>query len=177
LAQPGVCVMTDISQRARRPKAPAPEANTEADSPGRRTALAAAMAEPWAITAEGLELVLAVAARENDVSIEALEAYRAKHVPTAERLERRGPVAILNVVGPMFRRANLFTAISGATSYDVLRRDLQAALDDPELRAIVLNIDSPGGTVNGVDELAKAIFDARARKPIVAYIGGTGASA
>lgn len=164
------------SQRARRPKPPAPAPEPDRSEINSRV-LRAAMAEPWAITAEGLELVLAVAARENDVSIEALEAYRAKHVPTAERLERRGPVAILNVVGPMFRRANLFTAISGATSYDVLRRDLQVALDDPELKAVVLNIDSPGGTVNGVDELAKAIYAARSQKPVVAYVGGTGASA
>lgn len=139
--------------------------------------LRSAIAEPWAITAEGLETILSVAARENSVSIEALEAYRARHVPTAERLEQRGPVAILSAVGPMFRRANLFTELSGATSYDMMRRDLQAALDDPATKAIVLNLDTPGGTVNGVDEMAKAIIDARSQKPIVAYVGGLGASA
>lgn len=140
-------------------------------------ALRAAIAEPWAITAEGLETILSVAARENSVSIEALEAYRARHVPTAERLEQRGPVAILSAVGPMFRRANIFTEISGATSYEIMRRDLQAALDDPATKAIVLNLDTPGGTVNGVDEMAKAILDARSQKPIIAYVGGLGASA
>jgi ClpP class serine protease len=77
----------------------------------------------------------------------------------------------------MFRRANLFTAISGATSYDILRRDLQVALDDPSLTAIVLNFDTPGGEVTGVDELAKAIFAARSQKRIVAYVGGMAASA
>lgn len=140
-------------------------------------ALRAALAEPWAITAEGLELVLSVAARENDVSIEALEAYRAEHVPTAERLTRRGAVAILDVRGPLVSRANLFTAISGATSYDVLRRDLQASLDDPSIRAIVMSYDTPGGSVTNVDELAKAIRAGKAIKPIVAYVGGSAASA
>lgn len=140
-------------------------------------ALRAALAEPWAITAEGLELVLSVAARENDVSIEALEAYRAEHVPTAERLTKRGPVAILDVRGPLVSRANLFTAVSGATSYDILRRDLQSALDDPGIRAIVMPYDTPGGSVTGVDELAKAIKDGKAKKPIIAYVGGTAASA
>jgi ClpP class serine protease len=38
-------------------------------------------------------------------------------------------------------------------------------------------IDSPGGEVNGADELARAIFEARGTKPIVAYVGGSGASA
>ncbi|UZD69127.1 S49 family peptidase [Brucella sp. JSBI001] len=140
-------------------------------------ALRAALAEPWAITAEGLELVLSVAARENDVSIDALEAYRAEHVPTAERLTRRGSVAILDVRGPLVSRANLFTAISGATSYDILRRDLQAALDNPSIRAIVMSYDTPGGSVTNVDELAKAVRAGKAIKPIVAYVGGSAASA
>ena len=140
-------------------------------------ALRAALAEPWAITAEGLELVLSVAARENDVSIDALEAYRAEHVPTAERLTRRGSVAMLDVRGPLVSRANLFTAISGATSYDILRRDLQAALDDPSIRAIVMSYDTPGGSVTNVDELAKAVRAGKAIKPIVAYVGGSAASA
>ncbi|OAE43925.1 S49 family peptidase [Brucella intermedia] len=140
-------------------------------------ALQAALAEPWAITAEGLELVLSVAARENDVSIDALEAYRAEHVPTAERVTRRGSVAILDVRGPLVSRANLFTAISGATSYDILRRDLQASLDDPSIRAIVMSYDTPGGSVTNVDELAKAVRAGKAIKPIVAYVGGSAASA
>lgn len=137
----------------------------------------AALAEPWAITAEGLELVLSVAARENDISPEALEAYRAEHVPTAERLTKRGSVAILDVRGPLISRANLFTAVSGATSYDILRRDLQAALDDPTIRAVVMPYDTPGGSVTGVDELAKAIRDGKSKKQIIAYVGGTAASA
>lgn len=140
-------------------------------------AFRAAIAEPWAITAEGFELVLAVANRENDISPEALEAYRAQHVPTAERLTHRGNIAIIEARGPMFRHANLFTAISGATSYDIMRRDLQAALDDPSMRAIVMSFDTPGGVVNGVNELANAIREARAKKPIIAYVGGAAASA
>ena len=139
--------------------------------------LQAALAEPWAITADGLQLVLSVASRENTVSVEALEAYRAEHVPHAERLKKRGSVAVIEASGPMLRRANFFSAISGATSYDVLRRDLQAALDDPAIKAIVLNLDTPGGEVTGVDELAKAIKAGTAQKKIVAYVGGTAASA
>lgn len=140
-------------------------------------ALRAALAEPWAITAEGLELVLSVAARENDVSIEALEAYRAEHVPTAERLSKRGSVAILEVRGPLVSRANLFTAVSGATSYDILRRDLQIALDDQAISAVIMKFDTPGGAVTGVNELAKAIRDGKEKKRIVAYVEGMSASA
>jgi ClpP class serine protease len=58
-----------------------------------------------------------------------------------------------------------------------LATDLQAALDNPQVRAIVLNIDSPGGEASGISELADMVYAARDRKRIVAYIGGTGASA
>lgn len=145
--------------------------------PTNTRAFQAAIAEPWAITAEGLELVLSIANRENDVSVEALEAYRAQHVPSAERMTQRGSVAIIEARGPMFRHANIFTAISGATSYDTVRRDLQTALDDPSMRSIVMSFDTPGGVVNGVNELAKAIREGKAQKPIVAYVGGMAASA
>ncbi|MFK7703069.1 S49 family peptidase, partial [Pseudomonas caspiana] len=89
----------------------------------------------------------------------------------------RNGVAIIPVVGPVFRYANLFTEISGATSTQVLATDLQTALDDPKISSIILNIDSPGGVAAGINELADQIHAARDRKRVVAYIGGTGASA
>jgi protease-4 len=52
---------------------------------------------------------------------------------------------------------------------------LQAANRDPEISAIVLDIDSPGGQVDGTEELAQAV--ALSGKPVVAYIDGLGASA
>ncbi|MFS1808990.1 S49 family peptidase, partial [Bacillus anthracis] len=77
----------------------------------------------------------------------------------------------------MVRYASMFTAISGATSYDALRLDYQQALDDPSIASVIFNFDTPGGAVSGVDELAKAIFDGRSQKPTVAYVGGSCASA
>ncbi|WP_421998196.1 S49 family peptidase [Roseovarius confluentis] len=138
-------------------------------------ALDAVLGAPWAIQPDALEQIIQIASREHEVSKEALEKYRADTVARAETLEQRGPVAILNVSGPLFRRANLFTEFSGATSYDILRRDLQVALDNRDIRSILLNVDSPGGAVNGCGELAKAIF--AAEKPVVAYVGGMCASA
>ena len=135
----------------------------------------AALGTPWAIQPDALEQILSIAARDHEVTPEALEAYRAESVGRSATLEQRGPVAILNVQGPLFRRANMFTEFSGATSYDILRRDLQVALDNRDIRSILLNIDSPGGAVNGCGELAKAIY--AAEKPVVAYVGGMGASA
>jgi ClpP class serine protease len=70
-----------------------------------------------------------------------------------------------------------FTQISGAVSTEVLATDIQAAIDNPAVRAIVLDVDSPGGAAAGINELANVIFESRGKKPIVARVGGTGASA
>jgi len=137
----------------------------------------AVLATPWAMTVEWVEVVAAIAGREHEPLPEALEAYRARAVPGGDRLLVRDGVGILTARGPMFRYANLFTAISGATSYQSLRLDLAKAVDERDVRAILVNVDSPGGEFNGIAELARAIEAARKVKPIAAYVGGTGASA
>jgi ClpP class serine protease len=80
------------------------------------------------------------------------------------------------VEGPLFKKANLFVAMSGATSYEILRRDLQVALDDPAITGIMLNVSSPGGEAFGCDELAQAIYAARGKKPIHSYVSGQACS-
>jgi signal peptide peptidase SppA len=140
-------------------------------------AFEAALSAAWAMDPERLEELLAIAAREHDATPEALEAYRAQALARADRATRRGNVAILYATGPLFKRANLITEFSGASSYDVLRRDLQTAIDDPSIASALLFIDSPGGEASGVDELASAIYAMRGKKPIHAYVSGQGASA
>lgn len=63
------------------------------------------------------------------------------------------------------------------TSYVVVRAQLEAALSDPDVRAVLLDIDSPGGTVAGFQDLADAVFAARSRKPVYAWTDGTACSA
>jgi ClpP class serine protease len=81
------------------------------------------------------------------------------------------------VRGPIFRYANLFTEVSGATSVEQLALDFGAAVDNPAVAAIVLEIDSPGGMVAGVSEFAGQVRAATKRKPVVAYVSDLGASA
>jgi ClpP class serine protease len=139
-------------------------------------ALDAALSAVWAMEEQALENLLNIAAREHDVSYEALEAYSAKRLANAEQAKIRDGVAIINANGPLFKRANMLQAISGATSYEIMMRDLQAA-KDAGAHALLLNIDSPGGEASGMHELAQAIYDARDTMHIVAYVGGSGASA
>ncbi|GJD98106.1 S49 family peptidase [Methylobacterium isbiliense] len=139
--------------------------------------LDAALAAAWAMEEGALTGLLEVAAREHQVTPEALSAYRAEALKRAERATFRDGVAILNVEGPLFKRANLMTELCGATSYDVLMRDLQAAIDDGDVRSILLNVDSPGGEASGVGEFAAAVRAVRGKKPVVAYAGDLAASA
>jgi signal peptide peptidase SppA len=64
-----------------------------------------------------------------------------------------------------------------ATSYVEIRSQLRAALASVEVTRIHLQIDSPGGQVDGVVETADAIFAARSQKPVTATIEDLGASA
>ncbi len=134
-----------------------------------------ATSEPWAITQSALETILEIAERENEKP-EAVAARLGRELQNTHTVIERDGVAVIPVTGPLFRYANLFTAISGATSYEILAQDFTVALDNPDINAIILNIDSPGGEVNGCAELANMIFAARGKKPIIAYASGDAAS-
>lgn len=86
-------------------------------------------------------------------------------------------VAVLNVEGVLARRMNMMMYLSGGTSMEMVQKDLASAMNDPAVKGVILDIDSPGGTVAGTEELANAIYGMRGTKPIVAYTGSTMASA
>ncbi len=65
----------------------------------------------------------------------------------------------------------------GGTSTECFGAMFAQAVADPNVAAIVINVDSPGGTVSGVPELAAQINAARGTKPIVAVANGMAASA
>jgi ClpP class serine protease len=135
-----------------------------------------ALSQPWAILPDVLEQGLAIALRQGD-GPQAVAERLGRPLENAHKVTiREGGVAVIPVVGPIFPRANLFTEISGATSIDVLAQDLRTAADDPGVRSIVLDIDSPGGQVTGVAELANRIRSAAGKKPIIGYASGTLAS-
>ncbi|HMH17191.1 MAG TPA: S49 family peptidase [Burkholderiales bacterium] len=86
-------------------------------------------------------------------------------------------VAILSIEGVLAKKMNLFSAISGGTSTQLLQRDFALALQDPNVHSILLQVDSPGGEVTGTQEFCDQIFAARGQKPIVAVCDGVMASA
>jgi capsid assembly protease len=133
----------------------------------------------WAITPEMLETIIAIADRQTgfDESKLAIAAKDSEPLANTRRADIRDGVAIIPVLGPIFPRANLFTMVSGGTSIQTLAKDFTVALNDPNVNAIVFNIDSPGGEVTGVSEFAAMIYNSRDKKPSCAYVYGLGASA
>lgn len=136
--------------------------------------LSALIGQPWAITEEYMKTIIAIA--DKNSNFEALKKVDGERVQNSYAAEVRGNVGILPVKGSLFRYANLFTQISGGTSMSLMVRDFKKLMDDPRVEKIVLDIDSPGGQVNGISEMADMIYQGRKQKKIIAYVGGYGAS-
>lgn len=79
-------------------------------------------------------------------------------------------VAIIPVVGPIMRDESIWSLIFSEASIEALTRTLTIAGEDPDVKAVVLMIDSPGGTVSGIDTASDMV--SAFAKPIVAFGGG-----
>jgi len=88
-----------------------------------------------------------------------------------------GSVAVLPIYGTISQRMDLMSEVSGGTSTDVLGREFDALMRDPDVSAVVFDIDSPGGNYYGTPELAERIRGARGTKPIVAQVNSLAGSA
>lgn len=75
-------------------------------------------------------------------------------------------IAVIPAHGVLSKRAGFFDAFFGLTSYEVLEETLDHALHDPDISGILLDIDSPGGEVSGLFDLADFIYASRETKPI-----------
>lgn len=96
---------------------------------------------------------------------------------TQRAVGETGAVAVIPIRGVIERSPGLFSYYFGGASTEALTAALREAVADPGVTAIVLDIDSPGGTVGGVMELAEELAAARKEKPITAVASGMMASA
>lgn len=138
--------------------------------------LAEALRQPWMITEDGLARILSVLQRTN-IGPEALALREGDPVPRRAMTIRPDGTAIIPVVGPIIRRAFMFSRVSGLTDLEMLRGELTTAMDSGAVSRIMLAIDSPGGETTGITELASYIREMDQRKPVVAFVEGLGASA
>lgn len=108
---------------------------------------------------------------------QAVEAQRGEPLEYAYNVSIRDGVAIIPITGPIFRYHSWLYYFFGGTSVGLLARDFNAALNDPRVHSIIFEVNSPGGEVTGINELARMIFAARGRKPMTARVGGMCCSA
>lgn len=143
--------------------------------------------EPWAIHAPAMDLIAASveAHRAGDplvfdelagtLSVEAqslpLDAGRRYTTTTP------GGVAVLSIAGPIMPRASALAQAMGAVSAEAFGQEFDAAVRSPDVRSIVLAVDSDGGRYAGTPELANQIYNARGSKPIESVITFRGFSA
>lgn len=119
-----------------------------------------------------LQTMIAIAHQKNRTP-EAIAKEMGRDMKNTYAVSTRGGVVVIPVTGPLFRHANLLTAVCGATSYELLAQDFNKALNDPNISAILFDVDNPSGEVNGCSELADMIYNARGKKPILAYASGS----
>ena len=84
-------------------------------------------------------------------------------------------VAVIPLMGPMIRRGGALARMFGMSGTDDVRRAVESALADADVREIVMRVDSPGGSVSGLDQLGDVMN--AADKPITAIVEGMAASA
>lgn len=86
-------------------------------------------------------------------------------------------VAVIPIIGPIEHRPSVMGQMCGFPSTMEVGAMFDAALAEPKVKSILLDIDSPGGVASGTPELAAKIFAARGQKPIVAIANTMAASA
>lgn len=138
--------------------------------------------KPWAILPEKLQVIaelVALRASGGRLSEEEIRArLDAAAISAGPRSQPAyGAVAVIPMRGMISHRANLMSQISGGTSIDKLTAQFRHALGDASVKAIVFDVDSPGGSVEGVPELAEEIYKSRSQKKTVAIANGMAASA
>lgn len=129
----------------------------------------------WAIEPEKFAAMVNVVRSRG---MEAISASRAAaQPPLPPPYVMRGGVALVPLSGPLTKHETSFQSIFGGTSTLRTRRALRQAQADDAVSAIMLRIDSPGGTVDGVADLVDDVRSVAATKPVWAYIEDLGASA
>lgn len=138
--------------------------------------LADVVTGPWAITPEMLiEIsgIYAIHLRGEKIDVAKVEAALGRPLANSQQdTQVIDGVAVIEIQGAMAKKMNLFSRISGGVSTQIVASEIESALKDPTVKGIILNIDSPGGTVDGTGELADIIYQSRGKKPIVAFSDG-----
>ena len=98
--------------------------------------------------------------------------------PSSPLLNVEDGIGVVTIEGPMLRKPDVFDRVLlGATDSEEIGAALREAGDRADIKAVFLDIDSPGGTVAGTPELAATVKSVNDRKPVYAFSSGLMASA
>lgn len=133
----------------------------------------------WGLHPQTLALLAAVARGEVSVAEVAAEQAPEAAGPQALRgAQATGGVALLRLQGLITPRASFLSMLfGGGGGLQTFRSQLREAVSSDDISAIVLDIDSPGGSTDLVAETAAELRAARTTKPIVAVANTWAASA
>lgn len=135
------------------------------------SAIRALVSEPWAISDAGRRQLAAVA-------LQALQARPLQPLVGTRQACVRDGVAVVPVCGPLTGKASFFSMLFGGSDYETIAQDMNVAMGNDDVRAILLDVDSPGGLVAGAHDASQLIRNFRGKgKPIYAFVGGMCASA
>lgn len=110
---------------------------------------------------------------------EAINKYAGQVDYKTYEVSYHGGVGIIHISGIISRHADMLASFFGLGSAAIenIAKDFQSLLDNEEVKSIILDFDTPGGAITGVNELAEIIYKARGIKPIKAYVTGMACSA
>lgn len=137
--------------------------------------VAAVFNRPWAVHPDTMSIITEiVSGRSEGFRFEPAE-IEARILAASETHGPRGggrtssAISVIPVYGVISPRAGLMSNSSGGASVEGIRRSLRAAMADPEIDGVVLDIDSPGGAVDALPELAAELYAMRGNgKPVTA---------
>jgi signal peptide peptidase SppA len=132
---------------------------------------------PLAVSRERLDTILAVLERRAGEDIDAAAPDVTARPDAPETTITADGVAVLPVMGTFVKRAGMMDAMSGLQSYGAVEREFRALIANPSVRGVLLQVDSPGGQVNGMLDLARVIRSAGQAKPVWAIADDAALSA
>lgn len=92
-------------------------------------------------------------------------------------LQKFGANAVIDVKGPIIKDGGWFADYFGLASSRRIQKSIIDAVNDSQIEQIILSIDSPGGSVDGLSDVGDAVKAANTVKPVISHVDGMAASA
>jgi signal peptide peptidase SppA len=139
---------------------------------------------PWALAAQHLQdlhalrrSALGIGSASTEQLLAGLQASAAERAGRLTQAKpASGAIAVVPVYGYIVMRSSWLEAYGVVTSIETTRARLRAAIVDPSVSGVLLDIDSPGGSTDGVEEFANEIYALAKKKNIIALANPCAAS-